>query len=775
MATVTYAYATIQASLPLYASTVGDQSAPSVAGLADGGFLVTWNSVVVGDTNATGGYFRVYNHDATPRDGAVRLAGNLQETTAGLTDGRGLVVVAASQQLQFVNANGTLGDPGPTLNNFRTSVTDLQAGSSGDFLYAQQSRAGSIGPTSVAATVGSTDGSKLALPVRPGLPPSFSDQTSDSDGHLVQTGLGYAFAWLRSEPQTGGQSGLYLETYDRTGAPILAGVAVDTVGTNSEVELATLTSGRFVMVYTHDEPGLSGVVARIFNADGTPATDKFLVLAAGGGSDPVVTALPGDLFAVGWTSGTSSGTATFDGSGNRIVAEAPVAGPGVITADLDVASIGGGRLVRIWQDNTADADGTDVSASVVELVRTTVGDGQADYLGGDVLTDVIYGLAGADWLVGVGGNDQLYGGDDNDQLIGGAGADLLDGGNGVDFVRYDGASAGVAVQLHAGGIGGEALGDSYVGIEGVVGSAFDDSLSGDGGPNALIGLGGNDQLFGGPGADILDGGDGIDFARYDFAAAGVTARLDGGTNSGEAAGDVFVNVEGLIGSAFDDILVGSDSRGDILIGGAGNDVLTGRGGDDSLQGGAGSDTLLGGAGTDTLNGGDGYDYASYDDSTIGIVARLDTGIGENDTLVSIEGLIGSHYADALVGDGGYNEILGGDGNDFLFGLGGTDYLDGGAGADTLNGGAGPDILRGGLGADTFVFDAVDNVYAQFDTIVDFQDGVDLIRLQGWDPATLAATEANGNVYLTTLDSNYGTGVIVSNATLAQVLDQVVLA
>ena len=52
-----------------------------------------------------------------------------------------------------------------------------------------------------------------------------------------------------------------------------------------------------------------------------------------------------------------------------------------------------------------------------------------------------------------------------------------------------------------------------------------------------------------------EGGDGVDTASFEDEQAGVGARLDGGTNWGAAAGDIFHSIEHLVGSAFDDTLV----------------------------------------------------------------------------------------------------------------------------------------------------------------------------------------------------------------------------
>jgi Ca2+-binding RTX toxin-like protein len=79
-----------------------------------------------------------------------------------------------------------------------------------------------------------------------------------------------------------------------------------------------------------------------------------------------------------------------------------------------------------------------------------------------------------------------------------------------------------------------------------------------------------------------------------------------------------------------------------------------------------------------------------------------------DTLLNIENLRGTAYADALTGDAGHNvleglaatTLRGGPGNDTLWGGDGDDMLRGEAGDDELLGGAGNDLLFGGAGNDT---------------------------------------------------------------------------
>ena len=78
-----------------------------------------------------------------------------------------------------------------------------------------------------------------------------------------------------------------------------------------------------------------------------------------------------------------------------------------------------------------------------------------------------------------------------------------------------------------------------------------------------------------------------------------TALLLPLVNGGDAAGDSYSSIEGVIGSAFDDLLIGNNSANE-LRGGAGDDTLTGLLGNDRLDGGTGDDFLLGGVGSDTF-------------------------------------------------------------------------------------------------------------------------------------------------------------------------------
>ncbi|WP_026942580.1 NF038122 family metalloprotease [Hellea balneolensis] len=148
--------------------------------------------------------------------------------------------------------------------------------------------------------------------------------------------------------------------------------------------------------------------------------------------------------------------------------------------------------------------------------RILGGEGDDDLSGGD----------GIDTLFGQPGNDTINGGDDNDFIFGSSGGDTIDGGADFDTVSYLGSSSGVIVNLVSGGTGGDADGDTYISIERVFGTSFDDSISGSDNNDTLLGNGGNDYLAGDQGNDSLFGGAGIDSFGYDTANDGADVISD---------------------------------------------------------------------------------------------------------------------------------------------------------------------------------------------------------------------------------------------------------
>jgi VCBS repeat-containing protein len=141
--------------------------------------------------------------------------------------------------------------------------------------------------------------------------------------------------------------------------------------------------------------------------------------------------------------------------------------------------------------------------------------------------------------------------------------------------------------------------------------------------------------------------------------------------------------------------------------------------------------------TITITDNDDPDHDTYAADGLTVLARTNEFIqGNNHNLVGNSAnniIIGNNdsSADQIKGEGGDDTIYGRHGNDVLLGGSGNDTIYGGSGSDTITGGADADQLWGGSGADTFVFTSVaDSTPSSFDTIHDFQVGVDHIDVHG---------------------------------------------
>jgi Ca2+-binding RTX toxin-like protein len=320
------------------------------------------------------------------------------------------------------------------------------------------------------------------------------------------------------------------------------------------------------------------------------------------------------------------------------------------------------------------------------IINGTPNDDQDGFaLSGTPTNDLYFGFAGDDWLVATAGNDALDGGDGQDVVF-------YDTGEFVDGVFINNTAVvidGVATHSVDKGVLGA---DTLVDIENFHGSNADDTIYVGGfGDTYTFDRAGDDTVvasqdpnineghlfLAGSGNDSYTGTverDRVDYEDDGFDAAGVITRgadvdlatgiaIDGWGNT-----DTLISIERVTGTRFDDVLRGDDGRNDFR-GLQGNDILDGRGGD--------------------------RDRAEYSDDPNGVVADLASGTatdgwGNTDTLIDIERLQGSFFADILRGDDSDNNLAGKGGDDQLEGRGGDDNFEGGEGNDTINGGVGRD-------------------------------------------------------------------------------------
>jgi Ca2+-binding RTX toxin-like protein len=244
------------------------------------------------------------------------------------------------------------------------------------------------------------------------------------------------------------------------------------------------------------------------------------------------------------------------------------------------------------------------------------GYGEQDIIEADV--ENIIGGQGDDTLTAaldVTSKHTLTGGDGNDRLASCAGGrTTFVGGNGIDTVDYSARTHGVTVTIGDYKANDGEPGDlDNVGldVENVIGSDYDDIITGSALANVITPRAGNDTVNGGDGDDTFmagvsapegndtyNGGKGIDTIDYSARiSGGVCIVLDGKSLSGACSFTVGqstsnvssvdavlvgLDVENAVGTANDDHLVGNDYS-NVLIGFGGADWLEGKAGLDQLD------------------------------------------------------------------------------------------------------------------------------------------------------------------------------------------------
>ena len=318
----------------------------------------------------------------------------------------------------------------------------------------------------------------------------------------------------------------------------------------------------------------------------------------------------------------------------------------------------------------------------------------------------------------------------------------------------------------------ESSSQTLIDIENVDGTDFDDVINGSDVDNVINSFGGDDIINGGAGSDTLnagagddiiitdgldtvDGGEGVDTADFSGFEENTLANLNGFNG---VIVDLDVNSAGAAGTAGQDGAVLNTPPGGVAVDGVvpaenqlqelddienviGSDFSDGLFGNNEvnvLSGGDGNDVIHGFAGDDFLNGGDDTDTVLFAVAPTGVVVDLNNQVSDSDFEDIVAGLEDPVFA-ATGGAGnnvlsGFENVTGSTvGNDTLTGDDNDNVLNGLGGDDVLNGGAGDDTLIGGAGADILTFDTgTDN-----DSVSDFEDGIDLLDLSGFDGIDIA--------------------------------------
>jgi hypothetical protein len=391
-----------------------DQFSPAVAALNDGHFVVTWTSTDTGDGDDFCVRARIFDAD----DPSAAAADFIVNTTTASFQRNSSVTTLANGNflITYESLEGPIGQE----FSIRARLFDSSGTAIGNDFLVNQIVVG-IKETPKISALGDgfivtwlNAGEDLTSPVRfrariydaagnPGddfvvnSTPSNLQGISPSVAQL-EGGL-FVVTWESTDfdsnnpsdtnSDDGSGTCIRARIFTSGGAALGNDFIVNTTTSNSQGSptVTALADGRFVIAWDSFDTGDGSqtcVRARIFNVDGTPNGEDFIIpfVTVGDQFHPSLVALPDGRFAATWDSGTDIRAQFFD--------------PKIFTG-------------------TDNAD---------------------TWTGGNLIDQITGGLAG-DTLGGLGGNDIISGEAGGDVLTGGLGKDLLAGGGDGDIFDFN--------------------------------------------------------------------------------------------------------------------------------------------------------------------------------------------------------------------------------------------------------------------------------------------------------------------------------------------------
>lgn len=537
------AQATAAGEILVNTSTLQHQHNASIAALANGGWVVTWQSSHTGLMDV---YQQRYSAAGTRMGGEVLVNTNTTDdqwapSATALADG-GWVVAWTSRatdsgeiRLQRFDSAGAKVGGEVEVNTYTTSyqtraaVTALEGGGwlvtwesegqDGQYGGIYQQRYSAAGAVVGAETrVNTTTADVQQIP----------SVTALKDG-------GWVVTWESFDPVEG--LDVWQRRYDATGAAVGGETRVNALLADERFETAVtaLEDGGWVVAWaSHLQDGDgTGVYQQRFGANGAAVGTEMLVntTTANYQDTPSVTGLRDGGWVVCWESMAGDGSNADIYLQRYSAAGALVGGETIINVTTDlmqssptVTALADGGWIVAWD---SAQDGVGMNTYQRHFAPDIVGTTLADTLAGTAWDEVLYGLGGHDTLNGRGGRDTLVGGGGNDTYIVDRTVDDVReaAGQGTDRVlaassfsiKSDEAVENLTLTGTANTVG--------------IGNAGNNAITGNTGANKLYGLAGNDTLNGRGGADSLVGGDGDDTLTGAAGQDGLT---------GGAGADLFV-------------------------------------------------------------------------------------------------------------------------------------------------------------------------------------------------------------------------------------------
>ncbi len=382
-------------------TTVDSQHRPSVTGLADGGFVVSWDSWGQ-DGDKSGVYFQRYASNGGPVGFETIVNettdyGQWQSTIAGLSGG-GFVVTWWIGEIEFADVYARIFDSegmpstGEFVVNLETSGFQNAGGAfarsavglaDGGFVIVWEDQAGHDNSMSgVFARIFEADGTPLSGDI--GVNSTTAGIQRDGSVGALADG-GFVVAWVDREGNDGSGHGIFAQRFDSAGARVNGEVQVNsyTLSRQERPRVEGLEDGGFVVIWQTDVDAKGVIAGRRFGPDGAPIGGEF------------------------WLNGNGDASNQFP----------------------SIALREDGALVVVWHLTGGSIEQQIITNFDDRLGERALegGDGP-DSLTGWVYDDTLNGEGGDDRITGLRGDDTLTGGDGEDTFV------FLDPTDGVDTI-----------------------------------------------------------------------------------------------------------------------------------------------------------------------------------------------------------------------------------------------------------------------------------------------------------------------------------------------------
>jgi hypothetical protein len=438
-------------------TTAGNQYNPSAATLTDGRFVVTWYSTDGGDGSGTCIRYRIFSADGTPSSANDILlnttAANDQyaPSVAALPGG---VFVTAWESTDLAGSETDIRfriiSPPPMRNGFDLLVNtttesfqqmpSIAALSDGGFVIVFTSVDPGVG-NNIRARIYNADhtsaGNDFILS-------PISDDVKISPSIAGLSDGRFVVSWHSTDPGDGSEGCIRARIFNTGSTPAGNDFIVNTTGADEQRNgsITALAGGRFVITWdSFDTDGVGppgDVRARVFNADGSPAGDDFLVNTTPmtenfNTYDASTVTLADGRFVIVWGSlDPGDGSAgcvrarLFSATGSPIGDDFIVNTVTLSGQDFpSVTALPDGRFVVTWKSFDTLVD-NNIHAQIFDPTTFT-------------------GTAAAETWEGGSFGDQISGGGGSDTLKGGLGNDVIDGGAGIDNAVFNGARSAYTI------------------------------------------------------------------------------------------------------------------------------------------------------------------------------------------------------------------------------------------------------------------------------------------------------------------------------------------